>query len=242
MIKLAVITDAHANLPALQAAVSAIQDQAVDLIVHTGDAVAIGPHSQECLELLFDAPNLRCIMGNHDAWFAHGLPAQQPPWMSDGEVAHHRWLRESVDVAYQARVAQWPYWLQLELEELSLTFTHYGLTRSGRDFVPIVPHPTAAQLDEMFEQHHTQLLFYGHHHPFADLVGKARYINPGSLGCFTQPLARYTIVTIQGAAYTVVHQMAAYDDLPLFRAFEERKSPERELIYRIFLGGRFPLW
>ncbi|MEZ4658915.1 MAG: metallophosphoesterase family protein [Caldilineaceae bacterium] len=242
MIKLAVFTDTHANLPDLQVALNAIHAEGVDLIVHTGDAVAIGPNSPECLALLLDTPNLHCLMGNHDAWFAHGLPTPQPPWMSDGEVAHHRWLRQWVDASYQAIVAQWPYWLATHLEEVSLAFTHYGLTRTGRDFVPIIPQPSVAQLDDMFEQHHSDLVFYGHHHPFADVQGKSRYINPGSLGCHTEALARYTIVTIQGANYTISHKAAPYDDAPLFQDFEARQTPERALIYKIFFGGRFPLW
>jgi hypothetical protein len=31
-----------------------------------------------------------------------------------------------------------------------------------------------------------------------------------------------------------------YDDEPLFRAFEERRVPERAFLYRAFFGGRFP--
>ena len=242
MIKLAIFTDVHGNFPALRAALKAIHAQGADLLVHTGDAVAIGPNSQECLGLMLDTPNLYCLMGNHDAWFAYGLPTPQPPWMSDGEVAHHQWLRQSVSESYRAGVADWSYHLEMKLEEVSLAFVHYGLTRTGRDFVPIIRQPDVEQLDHMFEQHHTDLVFYGHHHPFSDVQGKSRYINPGSLGCHTAPLARYAIVTIDGDRYTVVHHAAAYNDVPLFQDFEERQTPEREFIYKIFFGGRFPRW
>ena len=29
---------------------------------------------QECLDLILNTPRLFPVMGNHDAWFAHGLP------------------------------------------------------------------------------------------------------------------------------------------------------------------------
>lgn len=55
--RLAVITDLHGNLPALQAAFTAIERFGVDLLIHTGDAIGIGPYPRECLEILSVRPN-----------------------------------------------------------------------------------------------------------------------------------------------------------------------------------------
>src|SRR5262245_11592812 len=97
--KLIVITDAHANLPALSAVLAAVQKEGYDGIVHTGDAIGIGPHPAECLDLLLNTPNLDCVMGNHDAWFVEGLPQPQPAWMSEGEVQHQQWTHQALDPA-----------------------------------------------------------------------------------------------------------------------------------------------
>ena len=72
--KIAVVTDVHGNLPALQAALSAISQEDCDAIYHTGDCIGIGPYPAECLDLILNTPRLFPVMGNHDAWFAHGLP------------------------------------------------------------------------------------------------------------------------------------------------------------------------
>src|SRR5438270_14054285 len=72
--KIAVITDAHANLPALRAALEAIRAEGCDAIFHTGDAIGIGPFPAETLELLLGTPHMQCVTGNHDAWFVEGLP------------------------------------------------------------------------------------------------------------------------------------------------------------------------
>ena len=64
--RLAILTDAHANLPALRAALAAVDRFAPDLTVHTGDAIGTGPYPRECLELLLARPATRCLMGNHD--------------------------------------------------------------------------------------------------------------------------------------------------------------------------------
>jgi predicted phosphodiesterase len=57
--RIVVMTDSHANLPALQAALKDIRGNGYDVIVHTGDAVAIGPYPAECLDLLFNTRDLR---------------------------------------------------------------------------------------------------------------------------------------------------------------------------------------
>ena len=59
--KIAVITDVHGNLPALQVALSAIQREDADAIFYTGDAIGIGPFPAECLELLLSAPRMKLI-------------------------------------------------------------------------------------------------------------------------------------------------------------------------------------
>jgi predicted phosphodiesterase len=114
--KIAVLTDAHGNLPALRAALKVIQKEGYDAVYHTGDAIAIGPHPAETLDLLLNTPNVRLIMGNHDSWFVHGLPIPQPSWMSDGEVTHQHWVHASLDPSLRSVVAQWPYVIQEELE------------------------------------------------------------------------------------------------------------------------------
>src|SRR5215216_5717191 len=139
--KIAVITDAHANLPALDAALAAIAREGCDAIYHTGDAIAIGPYPAECLDRLAHTPKLHLLMGNHDAWFAHGLPSPRPDWLSDEELVHQIWTHQRLDPALRATVAGWPYVVREDFGGLAVTFLHYALAPSGRDFAPIVPDP-----------------------------------------------------------------------------------------------------
>ena len=97
--KIAVFTDAHANLPATRAAIQAIQDEGCDLIYHLGDAIAIGPHPAETLDLLLSTPRIRLLQGNHDHRFIHGLPDPLPPNIGPGEVEHQIWTHAQLDPA-----------------------------------------------------------------------------------------------------------------------------------------------
>jgi predicted phosphodiesterase len=79
--RVAVIADVHANLPALAASLADIRAAACDEVYCLGDVIGIGPYPAECLALLLADPTVRCVMGNHDAWFATGLPEPLPPGM-----------------------------------------------------------------------------------------------------------------------------------------------------------------
>lgn len=239
--KIAVLTDVHGNLPALQAALRAIGREGCDAIFHTGDAIGIGPYPAECLELLLDTPRMHLIMGNHDAWFAYGLPDPQPSWMSDGEVKHQQWIHSCIDSSLRTVVGEWPYLIQDLFEDIRVSFLHYGLNESRRNFVPIVRDPEASDLDEIFSSLDSDLVFYGHHHPNSDMVSKARYVNPGSLGCHTEPVARFAVLECREKRYELEVRGISYDDSALFREFEKREVPEREFIIRAFFGGRYPL-
>jgi len=235
-VRIAILTDVHGNLPALKAALAAIEREGYDTLYHTGDVIGIGPYPAECLRMLIDTPRARMIMGNHDSWFAHGLPQPRPSWMTEGELVHQQWVHAQLDPSLRSVVARWPYIIQEKIDGVRVVFTHYGLDDSGRGFVPVVPHGQPEDLDAMFGQFGADLVFYGHHHPTADLQGRGRYVNPGSLGCHTEPVARFVILDCADGTYTLAHRAVPYDDRALFAAFLDRAVPERDIIRRVFFG------
>lgn len=73
----------------------------------------------------------------------------------------------------------------------------------------------------MFGQYGTGLVFYGHHHPTADLGGLAHYVNPGSLGCRTEPLARFVIRDCTDRTYMLRYRAVPYNDRVILAALED---------------------
>ncbi|AEB09604.1 metallophosphoesterase family protein [Desulfobacca acetoxidans] len=63
--KLALISDVHANLEALEAVLQSIDGEGVDLIVHLGDLVGYNANPNECIDLIRQEQIL-CVAGNHD--------------------------------------------------------------------------------------------------------------------------------------------------------------------------------
>ena len=76
--RLAVISDVHGNLLALEAVLQDITTRAVDDIVNLGDWVAGPLWPRETFELLADL-GLRSVRGNHDRWVIDRPDDQMPP-------------------------------------------------------------------------------------------------------------------------------------------------------------------
>ena len=63
--KIAVISDIHANLEALKTVLNYLQTQRISKIICLGDVVGYGPRPNECVELVKTHCDV-CLMGNHD--------------------------------------------------------------------------------------------------------------------------------------------------------------------------------
>jgi len=246
-VRFGVVTDAHANLPALAAALVALDAEQCDFVVHTGDAIGIGPHPAECLDLLLNR-GVALVMGNHDSYFAFGL-ADWP--YSEGELAHQRWVHEQLDPSLRAIVAAWPWEITREVEGRIVLFTHYGRRRDASSapadhdttvaeldsrWAPPGRNTTIADLDSMFSERRADIVFFGHDHQPLDGVGSRRYVNPGSLGCNGVPEARAAVAELHLGAIQIRHLAVEYDDSSVFEDLEAREVPDRALIRRLFLS------
>lgn len=63
--RIGILSDIHANLPALEAAFQVFQTQGVDRVICAGDLVEKGEHGDEVVAMLEESW-VPCVMGNHD--------------------------------------------------------------------------------------------------------------------------------------------------------------------------------
>lgn len=242
--KIVVFTDTHANLPALRALAAEMRREGYDAAFHTGDAVGIGPWPAETIELMGEIPHLSLLTGNHDAWMCAGLPKGAAPWLK----RHYEWLMGRVSRGHINAVSAWPYLTEHEFEGVRAAFVHYALKACGRQVsLPISEHITR-DLDALLGRHllpdnadtlkpactarrtPSLLVFHGHRHKASDLRGKVRYVNPGSLGCWHKPAARYAVVRFHKGKTSIQHRVVPYDQTVLFEGYAARKVPDPELI------------
>lgn len=69
MKRIALISDIHGNLPALEAVIGELDKENPDIWLCLGDVVGYGPHPAQCIDLIRQL-NMKCVMGNHDAGVA----------------------------------------------------------------------------------------------------------------------------------------------------------------------------
>ncbi len=231
-----VFQDLHANLPALKKAIEFFQQEGCTKMVHVGDLVGIGPFPRECMELAKSTPEMAFVLGNHDHWYAYGLPSPIPSSMSRDEQAHQAWTQEQIGAGLRGWVRSWPFTITHLLGEgMTVAFQHYGLDHSKQWFSPIVKNPGIADLDALFIDLPADFIFYGHHHQADDQQGQSRYINLGSAGCYDRPEVRLALIKVTDEEVTVEKHTIPYEDGNLMAAFDERKVPAREFIRKVFI-------
>lgn len=102
--KYAVISDIHANLPALSAVLQAIAAQGADRIVCLGDITGYHTEPTACVQLLREAGAL-CVVGNHDRAVIGAIP---PVGLSPDAKRAVAWTRERLQDGVREFLAALP--------------------------------------------------------------------------------------------------------------------------------------
>jgi predicted phosphodiesterase len=94
-VRLALISDVHANLEALEATLADIAAQAVDRMVCLGDIVGYNSKPAECVALIRDS-NIFSVAGNHDLAVAGRITTEDFSTVAARSVA---WTRERLSTS-----------------------------------------------------------------------------------------------------------------------------------------------
>jgi diadenosine tetraphosphatase ApaH/serine/threonine PP2A family protein phosphatase len=91
-VRIAAISDIHANLPALESVLGAIDEAAVDEIWCLGDVIGYGAEPDQCGDLVRERCAV-CLVGNHDLAVLGALDIAA---FSEAAAAAVAWTRENV--------------------------------------------------------------------------------------------------------------------------------------------------
>jgi predicted phosphodiesterase len=115
-VRYALLSDVHANLPALEAVLADIAQRNVDQICHLGDLVGYAPWPNETVELIVRS-GIAGISGNYDSTLATDYPhcgcRYEDPHQA--ELAHlsYEWTRKNVSPSTKAALAALPFRIDL---------------------------------------------------------------------------------------------------------------------------------
>jgi len=101
----AILSDIHANLPALEAVLADVESQGIRELLCLGDVVGYGARPVECIELLRSKSFLSILRGNHDAYAASEI---DPPNVSPETLEGIRWTRARLSPEHRAWLGALP--------------------------------------------------------------------------------------------------------------------------------------
>lgn len=210
--------------------------QARRVFISSGHGQIAQVTPKEVFELATSTPNMEFIMGNHDYWFAFGIPHPRPAYMSEAELEHQQWNHAQIGEVNRNTVQKWKFVEEHQVAEAKkITFAHYGYDEKENWFKDFVKEPDQENMDHLFEGIDSDMIFYGHMHEPSDVTGNSRYVNLGSAGCHTKPEVRLGILEIEGNNLRLEKLAEPYDDDGLMEAFELRQVPAREFITKHFI-------
>lgn len=151
--RLMIFSDIHGNLAALQAVLEDCGKYNVHRAICLGDLVGYGPHPNECIEIVRNLKNCRCLAGNHDV---AALWETSPYGMSKAAKEAILWTMDQLSPVNKSYLSTLPD--RLDLGEM--TFVHAN---------PYNPKGWRYVMDRKyalrsFAATRSQLTFIGHSH------------------------------------------------------------------------------
>lgn len=117
-----IIGDVHGCIVELRKLLAAVEIMPSDEIICVGDLVRKGPDSASVLRWAMETPNLRCVLGNHDARLLFRWFEGQKPDRGTADWEMRRQLGDSYNDAMQY-IRSWP----LYIEAGGFLVVHAGL-------------------------------------------------------------------------------------------------------------------
>ena len=102
--RIGLLSDVHANLFALRAAVARLRAEGVDAWVCAGDLVGYGAHPNECVETIAELEPT-CVAGNHELMLLEALPDTRAGWLARRSIG---WTRGVVRADVRSYLAALP--------------------------------------------------------------------------------------------------------------------------------------
>ncbi len=248
--RLAIISDIHGNLPALDAVLADIASRDVDAAYHLGDLVGYGPWPDEVIERI-RAEGIAGVAGNYDTTVALGHPScgcqHDDPRHRELSALSYSWTRDNIGAPARRYLAGLPFRLDLR---------PFGGHAPGRAFILVHGAATLNTVywredrsdrfcDRMIARlgaREGDAIFFGHtHKPWTATFNNRTLVNTGSVGRPKDgdPRASYALVEFDRDQVDVRFPRVVYDVDRAVRAIAAAGLPD-DLGVVLQTGGSLP--
>jgi putative phosphoesterase len=212
--RLAVLSDIHANLHALQAVWQDVEDQRPDRIYCLGDLVGYGAFPNEVIEFVQEK-SVPTVMGNYDEGVGFDMDdcgcVYKEPYEERLGKQSLIWSRQHTRNELKAYLRELPMQIRLEEGRPKMLLVHGSPRRINEYLYEDRPPATFERIAKLAG---TDVLFFGHTHlPYHKNIVGTLFVNAGTVGKPRDgdPRAGYTLVTTTGRRVEVSHRRVAYD-------------------------------
>ena len=211
--RVAVISDIHANLIALEEVLKDIEKENCEHIVCLGDIVLAGPQPISILEFV-KQQNWTMIQGNTDKLIAEygqdvlDMMKEKYPVMANAIVDDMNYITDED----QKFLTELPPQTEMEIEGVKVLFVHGSPRANNED---ILPNRELTEIEEIISGVDADLLLCGHTHiPCGyQTNNKQTVVNVGSVGrpMTPTPLACYAVIDFEDGIFNIRHKFVDYD-------------------------------
>jgi len=238
--RIAIFSDIHGNLFALDHLLVDIKGQHIDQLVCLGDAIQGGPQPKETVQRLRGL-NCPIVMGNADAWLLTGIETAHEPLSPERLKvleAVRQWSLTKLNEDDHAFISSFQPTITISLDQNLDLLCFHGSPASFDDI--ILPDSSYEVFDKYLGTYAGKLLCGGHTHAQQiRRIGRYFFFNPGSVGVVfrhnqssgsfkTDPWVEYAILTVQESQSSLEFRRVPYDVNELIHIYRESGRPYKE--------------
>lgn len=238
--RIALISDVHSNLPALEAVVADAREIYATTFICAGDVVGFGPHSKECVDQVRGLCQVT-TSGNHDRAMGWKEDSRCHPALAGIAASAEAYAREQLF----AQDIQW----------LAGMGHEAGLYISGKElfivhgspgdplYTGITNETDPERLRLAFSTIDCDYAVLGHTHQqmtLRDVVPGVTLVNPGTVGfpLDGDPRAAYTLLDLDDGS--IYPRRVPYDVESTIKDLRYLSPTDRETLCHIYRTGRYP--
>ena len=235
--RLALISDIHANLPALEAVLGDIERRGVDATYHIGDLVGYAPWPNEVVVKLRQL-EIEGVAGNYDSTVAtdykHCGCKYEDPHQEELTHLSYQWTRENVSPETRAFLGALPFRLDVRpngghASGPTLILVHGTPTLNTLYWTEDRPDSFCTQMAKLAGARAGDVIAFGHtHKPWHREVEGVHFVNTGSVGRPKDgdPRAGYVALTLGEGAPAVEFVRVEYEVERAMRGIRSSTLPD----------------
>jgi putative phosphoesterase len=236
--KIALIGDIHANLPALEAVLAHVESLGIEKIWNVGDSVGYGPFPDEVIQILRKDDRILSILGNYDRQVLR-FKKKRDKWRKSKHPDKYLafgWAYENLSKKNRKYLRFLSREVRMKVRGHRILLTHGSPASDKEHLYPDTPEERLRELAQMVK---ADIIIVGHsHQPFVRPIDDVWFINTGSVGRPDDgdPRACYAVLRFQENELAVQHHRVEYDVERTIAAIHEYKLPEA--FAQMFIQGR----